>query len=313
MLNTTMEKVAPINEAVACSLQALIALTRCSQGINLLNHRRVTNQMGGSYLSAFRGRGMDFAEVRNYQPGDDIRLMDWRVTARTGIAHTKFFEEERERPIFLLLDFNPSMYFATQGCFKSVIAARSAALLAWAAINQGDRVGAIVCAGEQHHELRPRARKHGVLPLLKCLAETTQHPPTTSHTDFFSIALQRMRRVSRPGSLIFIISDFYNLTPNAEKHLALLAKDNELIAINIIDPIEKTVLPPATYPISDGEHSALLNTEEKKIRNQYQAYFAEHFQSLEKLFFKLQIPKLELLTSDAVDLKLSFYFSEIRS
>ncbi len=133
----------------------------------------MTNRAGG-YLSGFKGRGMDFEEVRAYQPGDDVRLIDWRVTARTGKPFTKIFHEERERPVFIVVDLSATMFFGTKTAFKSVIAAKVAALIAWAAVKNGDRVGGIFYGGENCHELRPKSRNRGVLPFLKLLCEATK-------------------------------------------------------------------------------------------------------------------------------------------
>ncbi len=118
-------------------------------------------ETAGNRQSRFRGRGIDFQESRNYQPGDDIRTMDWRVTARTGRPHTKVFQEERERPIIIVIDCNPSMFFGTRVAFKAVIAARLAALIAWAAIRNGDRIGAVSVWPRRSPRCRASGRTQG--------------------------------------------------------------------------------------------------------------------------------------------------------
>ncbi|HEY6130551.1 MAG TPA: DUF58 domain-containing protein, partial [Halioglobus sp.] len=137
-------------------LNELIALRFPAQQIKLGRRKRALNSLAGPIKSNFRGRGIDFEEVRSYQPGDDIRTIDWRVTARTGSAHTKLFREERERPVMVVIDQRGSMFFGSTHCFKSVLAAQLASLLAWSALHGGDRVGGLVFNDEGHQEIRPR-------------------------------------------------------------------------------------------------------------------------------------------------------------
>ena len=138
-----------------------------------LNSNGIKARLSGNYLSAFKGRGMEFDEARPYQPGDDIRSIDWRVTARTGKTHTKLYREERERPVLLWVDYRRSMFFGTQNYFKSVLAAKTAALLAWSAAQHGDRLGGLIFSENIHQELRPQRGKAGTLHFIKKLCE---HP-----------------------------------------------------------------------------------------------------------------------------------------
>ncbi|MBD3648896.1 MAG: DUF58 domain-containing protein, partial [Pseudomonadales bacterium] len=144
----------------------LIRLRYAAREIDAIAINKARNPLSGLLTSSFRGRGVDFAEVRVYQPGDDVRSIDWRVTARTGTAHTKLFQEEKERPVLILVDQSHAMFFGSRIAFKSVIAAEAAALLAWTGLDRGDRVGGIVFSDRQHREIRPRRSKHSVLRLL---------------------------------------------------------------------------------------------------------------------------------------------------
>ena len=147
-------------------LRDLIQLRYAGREITELNDDRTTNPLAGLLTSKFQGRGIDFSEVRVYQPGDDVRTIDWRVTARTQTAHTKLFQEEKERPVLILADQSTSMYFGSQVTFKSVLAARTAALIGWTMLERGDRVGGIVFSEHGHREVRPRRNKHALLRLL---------------------------------------------------------------------------------------------------------------------------------------------------
>ena len=144
---------APAN-GIGVSLPELIALRLRAQRL-ARPAARVSGIHAATQASRFRGRGVDYAESRIYQPGDDIRQMDWRVTARTGKPHTKVFREERNRPVIVWLDLRRPMLFATRGAFKGVRAAEAAALVAWSAVANGDRLGGLVFSETEHHELRP--------------------------------------------------------------------------------------------------------------------------------------------------------------
>ncbi|MDH0099302.1 DUF58 domain-containing protein, partial [Pseudomonas sp. GD04158] len=128
----------------------------------------------GLHHSKLRGRGVDFDQVRVYQPGDDVRTIDWRVTARTQEPHTKLFHEERERPIFIIAEQSQRLFFGSGQCFKSVLAARAAALIGWAALGHNDRIGGLVFADNEHHEVKPRRSKQSLLQLLNLLARANQ-------------------------------------------------------------------------------------------------------------------------------------------
>src|SRR4051812_6220907 len=155
---------------------------------------RVGGHQAATHASRFRGRGVDYVESRNYQPGDDIRQMDWRVTARTGRPHTKVFQEEREQSILLLIDANASMRFGTRARFKSVQAARAGALLAWAAVQGGDRVGALGFGPALNAEVKPGGGPRGALRVLRALAEWDSITADGGTAVPLSQALQRVRR-----------------------------------------------------------------------------------------------------------------------
>ena len=270
---------------VRVSTQHLIALRRQAERVPL-NAFKIMAPQNGTYLSPFKGRGMDFEESRMYQAGDDIRNMDWRVTARTGAAHTKVFREERERAVLMWVDFRRPMFFATQGAFKSVLAARAAALLAWSAVQHGDRVGGLIFSEHQHEELRPQRGDRSVLHLIKKLAH---HPAWTdtqtqgNESDTSIQSLIRLRRVAKPGSLIILCSDFHNLDAQAESHLTQLARHNDVIMLFFHDPLESHLPPRGLYQISDGQHSMLLNTGDNSLRQRHQQKFAQHQDYLRSL------------------------------
>ena len=170
---------------VVATLPELVALRPHAKSLDLGAPRRSGALLAGPYLSPCRGNGMDFDEVRAYQPGDDVRNIDWRVTARTGRPHSKVFHEERERPVWFLLDAGPTMHFGTRRAFKSVAAVRAAALLAWAAREAGDRVGGMVRSPEACVELPPRRGEQQVYRLLGAMARATAATQTFSYSSHF--------------------------------------------------------------------------------------------------------------------------------
>ena len=228
----------------------------------------------GLHQSRVRGRGMDFSEARNYQAGDEVRHMEWRMTARTGRPHVKVYHEERERPVLLVVDFCPSMFFGTRVAFKSVIAARLAAILAWTAAEQGDRVGGLLYSPEAHRAFTPRTRRAGVLPFLAGLSHYSQEnqPVSDQGTQAFDQALTRIQRLLKPGSIVVLISDFYHWQDHHERLLRRLSGHHDLLAYHICDPLELGPPLPQLYGMSDGKKDLLVDTSLDSVRFGYQFY-----------------------------------------
>lgn len=246
--------------------------------------RRVWTAQTGPYTSPFKGRGMDFDEVRAYQPGDDVRNIDWRVTARTGHPHTKLYREERERPVLLMVDLGASMRFGTRVAFKSVLAARAAALLAWSAVGHGDRIGGVIFAGNEHTEVRPVGRNHGVLRIVRALcALHAQDAQPEKHREQLGRALTRLAQITRPGSLVFLLSDFMDLDPGAETILIRLKQHNDLVLGLVYDRLEAEAPLPGRYRISDGQRHSTLDTRDQRLVHAYSEPFRQRRQHLETL------------------------------
>jgi uncharacterized protein (DUF58 family) len=310
------------NPNVQVDTQDLIGLRRRVEAVHLPASEPSRSVLAGSHRSRFRGRGMDYQESRHYQPGDDIRNMDWRITARVGRPHVKLYEEERERPVITLVDFSPSMFFGTRGGFKSVTAARLAAIIAWAAIARGDRIGAILFgdgsgpratlaegATGAHHELVPAGGRRAALRLIRDLALAGRLPARTGASGgpqspgpepggALSSALARLRRVSRPGGLSFIISDFYSMDSETSRHLGLLRRHGEVVACQVSDALELAPPPPGRYGIGDGRHSGILDMGPALARERYADYFARHHAAVAALTSAHGIPLIRLSPED---------------
>ena len=280
------------------SLNELIALKRYAQSVTYKPEHRALR--AGSHYSKLRGRGMDFSEVRNYQAGDEIRHMEWRVTARTGRPHVKIYQEERERPVVILADFSPSMFFGTRKAFKSVIAAKLAALISWTAIQQGDRVGGLLFSKDEHKEFMPKGRESGILPLLSSLSDFS-HQDINNYEpdpDKFYNSLIRLRRVIRPGSVVVLISDFYNMNADCERHLRHLRYHNDVLAYHICDPIELNPPEPQQYAISNGQQQTLLDTSIQSVQQGYAAFCRQRSNQLDDMFRRLQTQFIQVTALD---------------
>jgi uncharacterized protein (DUF58 family) len=236
---------------VVATRRELVALAREHLESPRGRAARVKTHFGGMRASRFHGRGMEFSEVRAYQAGDDVRSIDWRVTARTGRPHSKLFEEERERPVWLVVDLGPSMRFGTRDAFKSVVAARVAAVLAWEAHDDGERVGGIVLAPGSSVELPPTRTRRQLLRLLDVLAAGTAAPGEALADDLESQLRWLAPRV-RAGSRVVVVSDFYAYDEALALALRVLARRAEMTLVHVFDPLECTLPPTGRYRVSDG-------------------------------------------------------------
>jgi len=285
---------------VSVSQAGLIRLAGPARAI-ALNVLRVNSLQTGAYVSRFRGRGMEFDESRPYQPGDDPRSIDWRVTARSTTAYTKLFREERERPVLVAVDLRSNMHFATQGCFKSVNASRAAALLSWAAHHRGDRLGGLIFGDTTHRELKPRLGRRAALRFVHELAE---HPDwvrrdaEVKNEDALTQAMSALRRVARPGSLVVVISDFVGFSRAAKSYLSSVARHNEVLAVFLNDPLERELPPPGRYRLVSPQDELAIDTYAAPARRDYEHAFDERLEELEKFCQRYGVHLMPMSTDD---------------
>ncbi len=286
---------------VSVSQAGLIRLSGPARAI-ALDVLRVNSLQTGAYVSHFRGRGMEFDESRPYQPGDDPRSIDWRVTARSTTAYTKLFREERERPVLIVIDLCAGMHFATRGCFKSVNASRAGALLAWSAHHRGDRLGGLIFGDTTHRELKPRL---GRLAALRFLHELAGHPDwagaaggVPAAEEPLTQAMSALRRVARPGSLVIVISDFSGFTRKAQSYLSSVARHNEVLALFINDPLERELPPPGRYRLVSGDGELAIDTRSPAARRDYAQAFEERLSALEAFCQRYGVHLMPLSTED---------------
>ena len=284
---------------VEVSLSELVALAEQACELDLSPQRGVQDALAGPYPSSSRGSGIEFDELRAYLPGDDVRCIDWRVTARTGRPHSRVFREERERPVWIFLDAGPGMHFGTRCAFKSVRAAWSAAVVAWSAREQGDRVGAVVRGTEATHELPPKRREADFFGLLECIAVATQeHGQAVSES--LDDALGRLAARVRPGDRVYVLSDFEELGAAGRQHLAQMARRSDPSCVLIYDPLEASAPPPGDYRITDGREICSVPVGRQGARDEYATLFGQRLEAFAEFCRAHRIGLVSLRTDEEV-------------
>ncbi len=264
--------------------------------IEIITRKLVNQQMAGHYQSVFKGRGMSFDEVRQYNPGDDPRSIDWNVTARTGEPHVKTFVEERELTVMIMVDMSGSMAFGTTGDEKRVVAARLAAMMAFSAIKNGDRVGLVAFTDSVECYVPPKkGRKH----VLRIIDEILRFDPVGSGTDLAE-ALEFVARVNRRKAVVFLISDF--LDDEYARPLHITARRHDLIPLSIVDPAEETLPSLGLLFIEDAETGRLIAVDSSSlsVRRQYSDTQAQRRNARDKDLHRYGVSPIEVRT-DAKD------------
>jgi len=278
-----------LDSGTVVRLNELIHARHAITALGMGAKKGVHSLLAGGERSPFKGRGVDFDEVRRYQSGDDVRHMDWRVTARSGEPHLKIFREERERPVFVVVDYSHSMLFGTKVAFKSVVAAKAAGLLSWASHHRGDRIGAVVFSNHGHEERRPRGGKSGVLRVLDVL--TRHHQQARQSQSFleehsqasFVSALTRVTRTARPGSLIFLLSDFRNMGSQALPYLRQLSIHHDVVNVLVFDQLEREPPAAGVYGVTNGSDFGVLDSRSLSLTQEYRRQFYERRQFVEQV------------------------------
>ncbi|MEQ8861070.1 MAG: DUF58 domain-containing protein [Pseudomonadales bacterium] len=263
----------------------------------------VVSARGGTRLSKQRGRGIDFSEVRLYQPGDDVRTIDWRVTARKNVPHTKVFREERERLTLVVVDQTQSMFFGSRERLKSVAAAEFAALTAWRAIRHNDRIGGIVIGNDElaihkpYRNLKSLARFLGDLARLnRKLVPGDPLPGRQTLSD----ALLRVRRLARSHYRIYFVSDFDPMGDHWRDTFRALSRHNELVAIRVYDPLEQELPPADQYTVTDGRQRWQFDAGDSRLRERYRRRFDEDQARFETLCRNTKVATTTLATTEPV-------------
>lgn len=292
---------------VYVDLGTLLSSRGWARDLKLFARQAARSMLLGETRSRFRGRGMEFEEVRPYQPGDDIRNIDWRVSARAGGTYTKLFCEERERPVHIVVDQRNSMFFGSAQRFKSVLAAEVASAIAWAALAGSDRIGGQVIGDYTESDIRAKRTKEAVLRFVRDLVAYNQQLPRTepdldknqteqASKKTIAQVLEECRRLTRPGTAIFIISDFHDFDQAAAKALSMLGRHTDISIIQIVDTLEQQLPFSGQVAISDGQNRSSV-----QLSARVRASFEEQYQARQEALLKAATRSRALYTQIATD------------
>lgn len=284
------------------ALDDLLELRHQSHTLGLASHHLVNSSFSGLYASVFRGQGLNFEEVREYAEGDDIRNMDWKVTARTGEPHLKVFREERERNVMLCIDQGPHMNFGTRGNFKSVQAARAAALLGWAANGLHDRVGGILFGRQAQNQsyFRPTKDRRALWRLLNALTETADES-SSSEPQLLADTLTKANRGVGTGGLIFVIADFNQSLQDLKKSLSQLYQHHSVVLMPVDDPADRELPDMGQTLFRDAEgHLITVDTSDAAGRQAYKEQWQQRRNELMQIANGLGIAVIPLMTNEDV-------------
>ena len=292
------------NDDIYTSLRALMRLRYSARGFSYLPRQPVRSLLSGRKRSRLRGRGLDFDELRNYRPGDDIRTMDWRVTNRTGKPHVRVYTEERDRPVVVMVDQRLPMFFGSRQKMKSVIAAEVAALTAWRVLAVGDRVGAILFNDHRTLEARPTRNERKVIGWLGDLVAMNNELSVTaghsSHAGGLNDALQVLERSIGHDYLVVLISDFYGWNDATLGTIRRISQHNDIICSLVFDPLERDISGASTLVVSDGRFQLEIDPTERELGRKFEASFESAFSLVQGELKRHQIPVLPVDTANPV-------------
>ena len=259
-------------------------------------HNFLTSTQAGDVKSAFKGRGIELEEVRAYNFGDDIRDIDWRVTARKSEPFTKVYAEEKDRVITVVLDLSASMIFGTRNELKSVTAAKTAALLGWLSIRNKDRFGIVIYDGKNVSYFKPQNNLNNLMAIFNKISEVSQNALYNSLSGKLEDALKVLEYQQKGQSAIFIVSDFYHFDNEQFKNIAVLAKNNKIYCLNIFDVLEDIAPPSGDYKAVYNNQELVFNSTPEKFKSEYQKYFAQNRENIRRNCQKFLCKYLEIRT-----------------
>ena len=279
-------------------------LLKTIKKIQVKTNHMVNDIMAGEYVSAFKGRGMEFSEVREYQPGDDVRLIDWNVTARMNQPFIKEFIEERELTLMLLVDVSSSGSFGSDQKFKNEVAAEVASIIAFAAIKNNDKIGLIIFSDKIEHHIPPKKGKAHIWNIIRTILSFKPEGKGTN----LALPLEYLLKIQKKKATTFLISDFQDT--NYEQQLKLANQKFDLIAINIIDPREETLPDVGMVFLEDLEtgKTLLVNTHDPQMLKEHQKRCSQKKQDRKKFFNSIGIDTIEIFTNKSLTDPIIKYF-----
>ncbi|WP_454764338.1 DUF58 domain-containing protein [Cupriavidus campinensis] len=291
-----------VTPGVHVDVAALAALEAVARDFHFRTRQPVHSLLSGRHGSRVRGRGLAFEELRLYLPGDDVRMMDWRVTARTGKPHVRVYAEEKERPVLLVVDQRMNMFFGSRRAMKSVTAAEAAALAAWRIVSDGDRVGGIVFGDARMDTLAPRRSRDAVLHWLAALAQHNQRlradAPARRGAAPLNAALERAVRLAHHDHLVIVISDFDGSDEATRRAMLALRSRNDVLSILVYDPFLLELPDSGHLVVSDGELQVELGFGHDTLRRGIRSFADAHSAELMDWHRRLGVPLLPLSAAE---------------
>lgn len=281
------------------SYRQLVKLQALSLSFNLLPKWQAKTLMTGRHTSAFRGRGLNFEELKHYQVGDDIRNLDWKVTLRTGQPHVRLYTEEKDRNVVLLVDQSCNMFFSSVNTMKSVVAAELAALIAWRVLREGDRLGFLLQDANKHHWLAPQRGQNHLLYQLNLLAKANQKLNVNSvQKGSISDAITELAKRNLHQTTVIMLSDFLSLNDDDIKKLKQVQRSNDFLGIRILDPLELSIPDDADWVMGDGKFQFTLSDNQQfaKVNKAFSATAFHRAKQLNYLMAKNNVPLIEIST-----------------
>lgn len=287
----------PKNNGLSAGLDDLIEQKKYLPYIRR-RHNNITSDRAGDIRSAFKGRGMEFEEVRSYGFGDDVRDIDWRVTARKGGVYTKVFSEEKDREVYVVLDLSSYMLFGTKKELKSVAASKLAALLGWQSMANKDRFGVLIYDGRETKIFKSQNNQKHLMAILKAISETSKAVLNTTENQTADIKdpLRVLQFSLKSQAMVFVISDFKNISEEALKTLVSLAKRCRVYCVNVYDYIEAISPEDGEYLAEYKGEKLSFNTSSEIFKQTYYNYFAQKRKTMENFCKRFGCSYLDIRT-----------------
>lgn len=260
------------------------------------NVSKSVSSRAGDVKSAFKGRGIELEEIRNYTFGDDVRDIDWRVTARKQTPYTRLYAEEKDREIYVLLDLSAHMVFGTRNELKSVAASKIAALFGWLSLENKDRFGCIIYDGENTFMFKPQNSRANMLAILKKTAEISESVLKKQIIGSLSKPMQILQKTVKSQAVVFVVSDFNEFDEAAKKAFAALAKKTKVYCVNVFDVLEEMAPKAGEYMVADHQERLVFDTSQKSFRNEYRSYFEQKRELLKEFCMRFACRYMEVRT-----------------
>ena len=304
-------------EGVYTTFAELVRLQHKARGFSFLPRQPMTSLLAGKHSSKLRGRGLNFEELRNYLPGDDIRTMDWKATLRTGKPHVRVYTEERDRPAFLVVDQRQSMFFGSRLKMKSVTAAELGAVAAWRVLDQGDRVGAVVFNDEAVTEVRPLRSRGNVMKILGEIVRLNHAldagGAASTNPGMLNKVLEQVTRLAPHDGLVCVITDMAGADAETRRIATRLARQNDLIVGFVYDPLEQELPAEGRYVFSEHGRQLEVNVANRQVRERFRSAFDERLDRARQILLQRAVPLVPISAAEDPVMQVQRLLGQVRS